>query len=133
MQKTILLIVAVVMVGCGTTSWVSDPSNPNNVKIEKAIRIATKKSTGELTKADLEKVTELDLNRKQLTSVKGLEGLTQLTDLGLPYNQLTDVKGLEKFTQLTELYLRNNPDLTKAHIAELKKALPKCKIFSDFE
>jgi hypothetical protein len=24
--------------------------------------------------------------------------------------------------------LRNNPDLTKAQIAELQKALPKCKI-----
>ena len=46
-------------------------------------------------------------------------------------NQLTDLKGLEKLTQLTELYLRSNPDLTKAQIAELQKALPKCKIHSN--
>jgi len=118
--------------------------------IEAAIRKAAKKPTGELTKADLEKVTELDLRYKQLTSVTGLGKLTQLTFLDLRGNQLTDVKGLEKLTQLTRLYLTlnqltdvkglekltklerlvlmYNPDLTKAQMAELKKALPKCKI-----
>jgi|TARA_B110001454_G_scaffold207541_1_gene219046 arylsulfatase A-like enzyme len=37
-MKHLLLttIAAVVLVGCGTTSWISDPRNPNNVKIEKA-------------------------------------------------------------------------------------------------
>ena len=62
---------------------------------------------------------------------KDREKLTQLTDLRLNNNQLTDVKGLEKLTQLRHLYLQNNPDLTKAQIAELKKALPKCRIFSN--
>jgi hypothetical protein len=32
---------------------------------------------------------------------------------------------------LKVLNLQDNPDLTKAQIAELKKALPKCKIFSN--
>ena len=143
--------------------------------VEKAIRKSIKKPTGELTEADLEKVTELELDRKQLTSVKGLEKLTQLESLHLPHNkltnvkglenltqlkelplddnqltsvkglekltqleglwlprnQLTDVKGLEKLTRLTELDLMDNPDLTKAQIDELKKALPKCKILSN--
>jgi hypothetical protein len=36
-----------------------------------------------------------------------------------------------KLTQLTHLYLEDNPDLTKAQIDQLQKALPKCKIFSD--
>jgi hypothetical protein len=40
-------------------------------------------------------------------------------------------KGLEKLTELQELHLQNNPDLTKAQIAELQKALPKCKISSN--
>ena len=35
---------------------------------------------------------------------------------------------LEKLTQLKLLNLSNNPDLTKAQIAELQKALPKCDI-----
>jgi hypothetical protein len=41
------------------------------------------------------------------------------------------VKGLEKLTQLEVLFLDDNPDLTKAQIAELKKALPNCKIKSN--
>ena len=197
--KGFILLLVVVMVGCGTTaSWVSNPSNPNNVKIEAAIRKAANKPTGELTKADLEKVTRLEFTYNQLTElpkglekltqleelwfgynkltnvkglekltklehlnllatqlidVKGLENLIQLTNLRLEHNQLTDVKGLEKLTklemlrlddnqltdvtglekltQLTELSLRNNRALTKAQIAELQKALPNCKIYSN--
>ena len=48
--------------------------------------------------------------------------------LRLGGNQLTEVKGLEKLTQLEYLWLVDNPDLTKAHIDELQKALPKCRI-----
>jgi Leucine-rich repeat (LRR) protein len=195
MKATLLLIMAVALVGgCGKSAeekaakakaeaaaeakagaWVSDPNDPNNVKIEKAIRYELYSHTGELTKADLEKVTELtfleskltdvkdlekltqltklffnanqltnvkvlekltqleelDLSDNQLTDVKGLENLTQLKDLDLSKNQLTSVKGLEKFTQLKYLWLTGNPDLTKAQIAELQKALPKCKIHSN--
>ena len=71
--------------------------------IEAAIRKAAKKSTGELTKADLEKITALDLRGNKLTDVKGLEKLTHLKELHLDDNQLTDVKGLEKLTQLEYL------------------------------
>ena len=96
--------------------------------IEAAIRKSLKKPTGELTKADLEKVRELYLVHDQLTDVKGLEKLTKLKCLYLNQNKLTDVKGLEKFTQLKFLILDGNPALTKAQIDELKKALPDCKI-----
>ena len=51
--------------------------------------------------------------------------------LALTNNKLTEVTGLEKLTKLRELELRHNPDLTKAQIDELQKALPKCKIHSD--
>ena len=99
--------------------------------IEAAIRKAAKKPTGELTKADFEKVTMLYLEYKKLTSVKGLEKLTKVERLNLRDNKLTDVNGLEKLTQLEYLNLRDNPDLTKAQIAELQKALPNCKISSN--
>ena len=84
--------------------------------IEAAIRKAAKKPTGELTKVDLEKVTKLELFYSVNASWT---------------KKLTDVKGLEKLAQLKKLYLQNNPDLTKAQIAELQKALPKCKISSN--
>ena len=122
--------------------------------VEKAIRKAAKKPTGELTKADFEKVTSLDLASNQLTdlpkglekltqltrltlqdnkltSVKGLEKLTQLTYLDLAINQLTDEKGLEKLTKLEFLFLLDNPALTKAQIAELHMPLPECEITSN--
>ena len=127
-MKQLLLICAVVaLVGCSPTVEIADPI------VEAAIRelSSVKKPTGELTKADLEKVTSLIINHKQLTDVKGLEKLTQLKELDLSDNQLTDVKGLKKLTQLILLWLNDNPDLTKAQIAELQKALPNCEIFSN--
>ena len=160
------------VVGCGKKG---EPANIADPILEKAIRKEIEKPTGELTKADLEKVTKLSLDRNQMTDVKGLEKLTKLKGLDLSDNKLTDVKGLEKLTQLTllglgnnkltdvkdlenlkqleslnlvgnkltdvkdlenltqltELWLKDNPDLTKAQIAELKKALPECKILSN--
>ena len=178
-MKQILLICAVVALvgGCASTPKVVPNSPEAKAAIEAAIRKAAKKPTGELTQADLEKVTKLNLGGNKLTDVKGLEKLTKLkelnlnnnqltkvpkelekltklTGLGLKDNKLTDVNGLEKLTQvkslnlsnnqlnelpkglekldqLTRLYLRGNPDLTKAQIAQLQKALPKCKIDSN--
>ena len=100
--------------------------------IEAAIRKSLNKPTGKLTEADYEKVPQLRLSGKQLTSVKGLEKLTELKVLFLNRNKLIDVpKELEKLTQLKELHLNHNYNLTKAQIDELKKALPKCQIDSN--
>ena len=119
--------------------------------IEATIRKKINKPKGVLAKADFEKVArllnlqdqqltdvkglekltqlkKLHLGGNQLTDTKGLEKLTQLTHLHLGYNKLTSVKGLEKLTQLKKLRLFFNPDLTKAQIDQLQKALPKCKI-----
>jgi len=156
-----VLLALVLGVGCGGSKEKPEPPQATpkkliaNPVVEKAIRKELKKPTGELTKADLEKVTRLDLGGNKLTELqkelenltqltwlelssnqltevpKGLEKLTQLMELYLRNNQLTDVKGLEKLTQLKSLVLQNNPALTKAQIAELQKALPKCQISSN--
>ncbi len=54
--------------------------------IEVAIREELKKPTGELTKADLEKVNSLDIRSNQLTDVTVLKELTQLVELNLGGN-----------------------------------------------
>ena len=135
----------------GTTEGVCDQSLGESAgEVGLALSNAVAKLEGELTKADLEKVTRLsffgnqltnvkglekltkltwlDLNNNQLTEVTGLEKLTQLKHLNLNSNQLTDVMGLEKLTKLEVLNLQRNPDLTKAQIVAPQKALPKCKI-----
>ena len=131
-MKQILLMIAVVMGEAVLAADKKPLTKEESAKvIEAAIREAAKKPKGELTKADYKKVTRLSLLGNQLTSVKGLEKLTQLKQLNLRANQLTDVKGLEKLTQLEDLWLDNNSDLTKAQIDELKKALPNCFILSN--
>ena len=93
----------------GAFNTIFDLTDHNQRAFEWAIRMSLGKKYGELTKADLEKVTLLDLSG----------------------NQLTDVNELEKLTQLTELNLLFNPALTKAQINELQKALPNCNIKSN--
>ena len=108
--KAFILLLLVVCVGCGKKEAESPTVEIANPIVEKAIRKELKKPTGELTKADLEKMTKLFLDSSKLTEVP---------------------KGLEKLTQLKGLFLANNPKLTKAQIDELQKALPNCDIYSN--
>ena len=78
--------------------------------------------------AGLTQLTDLRLNSNNLTDVSALADFKQLRLLWLNNNQIADVSPLAKLTHLRNLFLSNNPALTKAQIAELKKALPKCKI-----
>ena len=125
--------------------------------IEAAIRKELNKPKGELTKADLEKVTRLDLSFTKITdaSLNELAKLNNLAELGLAGTQITDTgfKKLTKIKKLTHLDLGHtqimdagfkkkkltklkklswlglkDTKVTKAGVAELKKALPKCKI-----
>ncbi len=112
----VLLLVAVL--GCGS----GKPS------IDAAIRKAAGKPTGELTKADLEKVTRFNLAFNQITDLKPLAGLAELDQVYLQDNQITDLKPLSGLTRLTTVWLVDNPNLTKAEIDKLQKALPKCEI-----
>jgi len=133
-MKQILLSLTVVALvgGCHAGNKNMAEKAKAVILIEEAIRKAANKPEGDLTKADYEKLKELDLGDHYLTEVpKGLDKLTQLTRLSLSDNRLTDVKGLERFTQLKELDLSDNPALTKAQIDELQKALPNCIITSN--
>ena len=135
-----------------TATFTSDPSDPQNVIVEKEIRRHLQKPEGELTEADLEKVTVLNFYGKQLTDISPLAGLKHLKELTLQSNQLTDEQlkhlanlkelemldlGANKFTDLTSLtglkklkllHLHNNLNLTKAAVERFRKALPKCHI-----
>ncbi len=104
------------------------PNSPEaKAAIEAAIREAADKPTGELTKADLEKVTRFVLSFNQITDLKPLAGLTELEELLLDNNQITDLTPLAELTKLEWLWLSNNPNLTNAEIGKLQKAL-NCRI-----
>ena len=117
-----------------STSWVSDPNDRNNVKIEAKIRRAIKKPTGELTKADLEKVTKLDLRvNPELTDagLAHLKGLSRLKTLILFYCPTITGSGLQHLAtleQLEELNLTFCRNIPREEISSLKQALPKCRI-----
>ena len=114
-MKQLLLICAVAaLVGCGTTKvGPNAPANINDFVLEREVReelsTAFSKFKGELTNADLEKVFEIDLNN------------TSITDACL--------KEVAKLQKLEGLFLRRT-QVTKAGVAELKKALPNCYISS---
>ena len=109
-MKQILLMIAVVasqsVLAADKKPLIADPI------VEKAIRKQLEKPEGELTKADLEKVTSLAL------------GHTQITDAGL--------KDVAKMQKLEKLDLTAT-QITDAGAAELQKALPKCKILHSYK
>ena len=84
-----------------------------HVALEGVIRKTLSKPEGDLTKGDLEQLTELYLNLKdldgnQFTDLTPLKDLTQLTRLDLIDNQITDLTPLKNLTQLTTLNLIDN-------------------------
>jgi len=131
MKQILLILAVVVMVGCGTTTeetptrpivaptptFTSDPSNLQNVIIKERIREARWRDlnvyvgprilAARYYKTGFEGVRQLDLSN------------TQITDAGL--------KEVAKMKQLIVLIL-DDTKVTKAGVAQLQKALPKCKI-----
>ena len=179
MKQIVVIMAAVVLVGCSKdtpeTSQTAEaepqiaskrtpepesapPADEKLIAdpfVEKAVRKSLEKPEGELTVADLEKVTGLELGGTQITDagLKDLAKFQNLKDLGLGGTQITDeglkevakleklsslrlsstkitdegLKELAKLQQLKTLYLPNK--VTKASVAELKKALPNCRIW----
>ena len=109
MKVLIPILIGLLVMGCGTTKV--DPDAPANISdpiVEKAVRKKLNKPTGELTNADLANVTGLYLYG------------TKITYAGL--------KEVAKLKQLRTLQVQNTK-ATKAGVAELQKALPKCENF----
>ena len=100
-------------------------------KIESAIRAEIEKPTGELTEADYEEVEKLDLQESQISDLSALAELKELKRVDLFNNRISDASTLRELTKLKVLLLRENPDLTKDQIDQLKKALPDCTIVHD--
>ena len=80
---------------------------------------------------ELRQLKELSINHNQIRDVSALKELRQLRYLDLGFNQVTDLSALKELKLLTHLDLRNNPNLSNAQVAEIRAALPKCRIYSN--
>ena len=123
--------------------------------VDKAIRKELGKPISGLTNADLAKVTYLDLSNTKITEegLKELAKLQNLTKIALRRTKITDegLKEVAKLQNLIELDLQmtkitdaglkevaklqklkfiilSGTEITKSSAAELKKALPNCRI-----
>jgi hypothetical protein len=91
--------------------------------VEAAIRSRLSKPTGELTKADLDRVTSLSFRETDVTDqdLKELVKVDQMTSLGLslcPQVTIEGLKELAKLKQLNTLYL-GGPNITDATLKEV--------------
>ena len=84
----------------------------------------------ELTAAHLAEITALDINNKNVTSLKtgDFDGLTSLRTLDLGRNAISDVSVLEHLTSLTHLYLIGNPISDYGPLRRLRAANPTISI-----
>ena len=156
MKRILVMTAAVVLVGCSKdtpeTSQAAEaepqvaskptpeptPVSPVGNKliadpiVETAVRENLKKPEGELTKAELAKVTRLNLGFTKITDegLKDVAKLQQLEWLILIDTKITDA-GLKDVAKLQNLIAFGlfRTKITKAGVAELKKALPNILIY----
>ena len=141
MKQILVMMAAVVLVGCGkdtpetsqaveaevqvTPAPTPEPVSPVDQKliVEKAVRKSLKKPKGQLTEADLAKVTAIrNVTQITDTGLKEVAKLQQLTVLNLGSLKITDVglKEVAKLQNLKHLWL-DNTRITDAGLMEIAK------------
>ncbi len=86
-----------------------------------AIRERIRKPEGELTQADYDRVTFLNLQGKGLVDISPLRDLTKLRHLRLDYNDLTDISPLANAVEMDKLELTGNRLKSLAPVANMTK------------
>jgi len=111
--------------------------------LERVVRAAISKPTGDIKRSDLQSLTELWAEDEHITDLSGvqycrqlvflhasfntisdltpLQGITSLRVLALLRNQITDVSALAGLTDLEQLHLAQNPITNLAPLAGLTK------------
>ena len=84
------------------------------------------------TLQNLTNLTCLNLNDTNSKDITPLQNLLKLTELNLRNNYIEDISPLQNLTKLIHLTISNNK-IPKSQIEDLKKALPNCEIYHDFE
>ena len=71
-------------------------------KIEKTIKIPTD---------DINDITSINLDHKEITNIKGIEALTKLEEISLAKNYITNIEPLQNLNNVTFINLSNNSNL----------------------
>jgi hypothetical protein len=142
MKKSLCLLLtafmAIGLAACGaptatTTQSVVATAVPTVVtfadpELEAMLRGAMGKPVGDITPAEAQAVTTMNLNNKLqrymtaaavINDVSGLEGFTNLESLDLSDQAITDISPLEGLTKLTSLSLAGNPVTDLSPLASL--------------
>ena len=85
-----------------------------------SIRERIRKPEGELTQADYDRVTFLNLQGKGLVDISPIRKLTRLKQLRLDYNDLTDISPLASAVGIDKLELTGNRLKSLAPVANMK-------------
>jgi len=91
------------MVGCGPSAVTF--ADPN---LEVGVREAVAIPEGPIYPSDLDSLTYLDANGKNIADLTGLECCTSLTELYLYNNQISDISPLANLTSLSNFKLGSN-------------------------
>jgi Leucine-rich repeat (LRR) protein len=83
------------------TVSITDPA------LESSVREALDIASGDITQANMSRLTLLKATHRSITSLSGLEHAVNLTDLQLDANPLTDLAALSELINLRNLWLRN--------------------------
>ncbi|EHE4682994.1 leucine-rich repeat domain-containing protein [Listeria monocytogenes] len=105
----------------------TDPVVADNVKI----LLGKTDVTDEVTQIDLDSITHLSAESAGITTIEGLQYLTNLSELELIDNQVTDLSPLTNLTKITELRLSGNPLKDVSALAGLKNLKRMDLIYTD--
>ena len=87
--------------------YITDANVPDKTFREYLLKQFDKDGNGVLTPAERYAVTEIDVNDKNITSLKGIEFFPNLKKLNCGHNRLTELD-VSQNTKLTELYFVSN-------------------------
>ncbi|UHP10447.1 leucine-rich repeat domain-containing protein [Listeria marthii] len=87
--------------------------------------------TAEVTQTDLDGITHLSADAAGITTIEGMQYLTNLSELELKDNQITDLSPLTNLTKITELGLSGNPLRDVSALAGLKNLKTMNLIYTD--